>query len=306
MKQLLASLLFALGLTAHADTITVVSPYNAAHSGTPALLKIFDVANKQQSQYTFVLDFKAGANGLLALQAVDQTPQDRMALIHAGFADMLDTNTIKNEDWIPVWSLGSACWAVVSNTGAVDIAGLKAQKEIVAGGVGFGTAAHITAIEIGEKVNVPTRFVTYKSAADVVTAIAANQGPVLGMSPIRLVNSLKDKNPKLQAIAMSCPQRNPMAQNVKTLKEQGIDSVYIFNTVVAHASMNAQRRQDIAKILESAAAQIGLREILELSDMHPPQFERINVEKFHSESIAKQRDANQRYKKRIEEHRQGL
>ena len=69
MKQLLSALLISLALTAHADTVTIVSPYNAAHSGTPALLKITEAANRAQTQYTFVLDFRAGANGLLALQA---------------------------------------------------------------------------------------------------------------------------------------------------------------------------------------------------------------------------------------------
>lgn len=304
-KKIIISLLLAAGM-AHADTISIVSPYSPTHAGTPALIKITEAANRLQTQHNFVLEFKPGANGLLALQAADYSPQDKLVLVHAGYAELLDENKIKDSDFTPVWSLGAACWAVVSNTGqGNDIKSLQNRSEIVAGGVGFGTAAHITAIMIGEKLNVPVRFITYKSAGDVLVAMAGNNGPTLGMSPLAAVNALKEKNPNLHTVAMSCPRRHQSAPELKTLVEQGIKAPYIFNNVLSSAYMKSSRRAEIAKILEDATAQVGLTEIISVSAMRPPQFDKVSAEAFHNESVSTQRYLNARYKQQIENHKQG-
>lgn len=302
--KLFLTLLLFTGL-AQAENIAIVSPYSATHAGTPAMLKIIEAANRSQSQYTFILEYKPGANGLLAVQAASQFPTTKLALIHAGYVDLLDEGKIHDHDWEPIWSLGSACWAVISNGGLDnDIAGVKNLSEIIAGGVGFGTAAHITAIMIGEKFNVPVRFITYKSAADVLIALASNNGPNLGLSPLQALDSFRTKNPNLRPLAMSCPQRHHQAPQLKTLAEQGIASPYIFNTLLANKTMSSFKQSTVSKILSEATDKVGLQEIVTISAMRPPQFDGISIADFHRATVTTQRELNNRYKQQIENHRQ--
>lgn len=305
MKRLFLILLCSISVSvAAAETVSLVNPYNASHAATPALFKILGRANSSQKDYNFVMEFKAGANGLLALQAAESSPGDKVVLIHAGYADLMDNGSINPADWQPIWALGDACWAVITNHPQTqNIADLASATEILAGGVGFGTAAHVTAIAIGEKLKKPVRFVAYKSSTDVIVAMAGNTGPNLGIAPIRVFDQLKSKNSNLNMIAISCSKRHADAPGVKTLVEQGIVSSYIFNTVLVHKNMPRERRQAIAKTFEKATQDLGLNEVLALSDMYPPQFDRVGIEDFHKNRIELQRDLNRKYKSTIDNHR---
>lgn len=305
IKRLLGILLCVISTPMFAaETISLVNPYNAAHAATPALFKIIEKANSLQKDYNFVMDFRPGANGLLALQATESSPGDKIALIHAGYSDLMDSGAINDKDWSPIWALGDACWAVITNNPkSQNISDLGSVKEIIGGGVGFGTAAHVTAISIAEKLNKPVRFVAYKSSTDVIIAMVGNNGPNLGIAPVRIFEQLKDKNPNLNMIAISCTKRHNDAPGVKTLAEQGVSSSYIFNTLVAHNKMPKDRQQSIARTLEKAAQELGLKEIITLSDMYPPQFDRITAEEFHRSRIELQRSLNKKYKYVIDEHR---
>jgi hypothetical protein len=57
------------------------------------------------------------------------------------------------------------------------------------------------------------------------------------------------------------------------------------NIVVANVAMPADRRQQLAQILEQAADQIGESEIRKLSGFNPPQFDRISAQAHFTKSI---------------------
>jgi len=61
---------------------------------------------------------------------------------------------------------------------------------------------------------------------------------------------MKTKNPNLQAFAASYPTRLPMAPKVKTLKELGLESPYVFNITVAPKSMDETCHKAMAVILQ--------------------------------------------------------
>lgn len=290
MKQFLLSIflcVLASGASAR-EIITVYSPYSPGHAGTNASRKVFDVANSSQSKYQFILDFKPGAQGVLALKELNDQFDTRLAIINAAFVDNVEKNLINENDYVPVHSDGDACWAVVSTEGNVKqgISSLSKSKEIVVGSVGFGNATHLTALQIGSKYNVPVRFVPFKSNYDSMMAMVGGHGINFNLERVSIINQFVDKNPDVKILGMSCPVRHPDAPNVRTLKEQGITAPYVFNTVVAHQKMSSDKARELGNILDQATLVVGAEEIRKLSDFRPSIFDKVSAEEFHRSRIS--------------------
>lgn len=278
MKQLLFVLsMLVSSLTYASETIKIYSPYSPGHSGTPALLRIIDEANASQNVYKFNLEFKPGANQLLAIRALDEKS---LAIIAPAYVENVQEGKINEKDYVPVHAFGDACWAVVTNKP------LKGAKEFTVGGVGFGNAAHLTSLALGEKYNFDVRYVVFKSNNDALVNMAGNNGVEMVIDKFENYEGLKTKNPAMEMIAASCPKRLPQAPNVKTLKELGIDAPYIFNIMMAHRDMPSARRDVIKQILNDATVKLGDKEIFKLSAMRPPVFDNISVEKFYETSVS--------------------
>jgi hypothetical protein len=72
---------------------------------------------------------------------------------------------------------------------------------------------------------------------------------------------------------------------VATLAEQGFNTPYVFNIVIANRAMSAFKQQDIADILNRVTANIGVAQIQQISDMRPPHTN-IPVTVFYNRSVA--------------------
>lgn len=307
MRKMLTALILCLA-TASAlarETITVYSPYSAGHAGTNASRRVFEAANSMQDRYQFVLDFKPGAQGVLALKEISEQPGTRLAIINAAFVDNVEKNLINEHDYVPVHSDGDACWAVVSTAGneRQGLPSIQSAAEIVVGSVGFGNATHLTALEIGKKYNLPVRFIPFKSNFDSMLNMAAGHGVNFNLERISVIESFKTKNPNLQILAMSCPVRHPDAPNVRTLKEYGIRAPYVFNTVVAHQHMPQDRAADLGKILDQATLQVGADVIRQLSDFRPSVFDNVSAVEFHRSRLATVKSLRQQHRNAIEADR---
>ncbi len=292
MKQLLFVLSMLISSLAHAsETIKIYSPYSPGHSGTPALLRIIDEANTSQNLYKFNLEFKPGANQLLAVRALDERS---LAIIAPAYVENVQEGKINERDYVPVHAFGDACWAVVTNKP------LSGAKEFTVGGVGFGNAAHLTSLALGEKYKFDVRYIVFKSNNDALVNMAGNNGVEMVIDKFENYESLRTKNPSMNMIAASCPKRLPQAPNVKTLKELGIDAPYIFNIMMAHKDMPVARREVIKKILNDATVKLGDKEIFKLSAMRPPVFDNIDVEKFYETSISTVKRLQTKHRDKIE------
>ena len=86
--------------SAVAQTIRIQTPYTASHSGTPAMYRIIETANKIQKNYTFVLEFKPGGNQVIAVKQIDQDPQNNLAIIAASFVENTEIGQLKLEDYV--------------------------------------------------------------------------------------------------------------------------------------------------------------------------------------------------------------
>jgi len=260
-----------------AEIIKIYSPYGAAHSGTPALLKVVDQANASQDKFQFLVEFRPGANQLIAIKAIQ--PENSLAIIAPAFVDHINSGVIDQNDYVPVHALGDACWAVVTNKP------LSGAGEFTVGGVGFGNAAHLTALALGQKYNFDVRYIVFKSNAEALVNMAGDHGVEFVIDKYENYEALKIKNPKMNMVAASCPTRLPQAPDVPTLREHGIDAPYIFNITVAHRQMPATKRQEISNILNIATLHVGQDQIFKLSAMRPPIFINVDVGNFYRKSV---------------------
>lgn len=295
MKKILAGLIVALSSYASAtETIKIYSPYSPGHSATPALFRVVDTANASQKIYNFVVEFKPGGNQIIAVKSLDE---NSLAIIAPAYVDNLASGKLNESDYVPVHAFGDACWAVVTNKP------IQGQKEFVVGGVGFGNAAHLTALALGDKYKFDVRYVIFKSNNDALINMAGDNGVEFVVDKYEAYESLKTKNPKLQMIAASCPNRLPQAPNVKTLKQQGIDAPYVFNIAVASKDMSNARRVAIGNILDEATVKVGEAEIFKLSAMRPPLFDGVSADQFYHRSVALVKKLQSNYRKQIDSNK---
>lgn len=287
---MIAALFMALCSTLYAaDTIKIYSPYSPTHSGTPAMYKILEEANKSQDIYKFVLEFKPGGNQILALKSMDH---NSLSIIAPAFVENVASGKVVASDYIPVHALGDACWVVVIN------GSIKGVKEVVVGGVGFGNAAHLTALALGEKYKFKTKYIVFKSNNDALVNMVGNNGITMVVDRYESYESVKKINPNLHALAASCPSRLSQDKNLRTLKEIGIDAPYVFNITVAHKSMDPVRRKAISIILNDAQNKIGSDEIFKVSGMKTPL---VSPEQFFNTSFNTVQNLQNKYRTQIEE-----
>lgn len=272
MKYLFTALLFVASSAMAQELIKIQTPYTSTHSGTPAMLKIIEEANLIQHDYTLLLEFRPGANQTLAVREMDNNPKNQLAIIAASYVENVETGAFHPDNYVPVYSLGDACWVVISNTGDNTLKSLSNNKELIVGTVGFGNATHLTALQIAKKHNQTVTVIPFKSNFDAVVNMAGNQGVTFGIDRVQAYESLKTRNPKLSAVASSCPKRIPELPYLKTLSEQGIEAPYVFNIVVANKNMPVEKRIQLGKILDQATKNIGEPAIQEISGFVPAMY----------------------------------
>ena len=287
MKKIFTFLLLALSSLAMAkEKITVFYPYAASASNTPATIRLLDEANKIQQEIEFILEFRPGGNQSISVKAMEQDPFNSLSLIAPAYIENSKEGIINRNNHVPVWSLGNACWAVITNLGKTEngLASLARVPEITVGGVGYGNATHLTSIILGEKFNFKTRYIVFKSNTDALVNLAGNNGVNLVIDKVENFLSFKIKS-DIQVLGVSCPTRINLLPNVKTLSEQGINAPMVFNIIISHKDMPVDKRNKIRSILDSAANNIGSQTFMQLSGLRPTQFDNITPAEFYNKTI---------------------
>jgi tripartite-type tricarboxylate transporter receptor subunit TctC len=302
MKQFILAVLLSVTSTAWAsETISILSPYSANHSGTPAMYKIIDTANKSQSRYNFILEFKPGGEQIIAVRTLNENTNNRLAIIAPKFVEHTQSGKLKFDDYVPVHALGDACWAVIANVGneRQGVASLQGQAELVVGGVGFGNAAHLTSLQLAEKFGFKVRYVPFKANYDALVLMAGDNSINMVVDRVASYRQFRDRNPNIKLLGMSCLSRHPDEPKIKTLAEQGITAPFVFNITVAHKNMDAGRRAELGKILQDATRSIGRAEIQKISDMTPPVFDNVDINLYYNNSVGLVRTLLNKHKHHI-------
>jgi hypothetical protein len=267
------------------ETIVISNPLGPNHSGTPHIVAMIDQANKMQSRYNFVQEFRVGAFESISLRHILTAPGRYLAMITNTTAEAVDQGFVKLENYVPVFSQGDSCWMVIALTGKdKDLSAIKNLKEIVVGTPALGGATHLAALEIGRKYNVPVRMIVFRSNFDALINMAANNGINFVIERVSNYKQYKDKNPNMQMLAAQCPTRYPGLPEIPTLSEYGINSPYIWQQLVASRDMNPQRRKELTDIITRAEVALGRQRIFEVSDQIPPIFVGNTTEQHYQDS----------------------
>jgi tripartite-type tricarboxylate transporter receptor subunit TctC len=269
------------------ENITIYSPYSPGHSGHPAMMKIIETANIIQKDFKFQLVFKPGGEQILAVKEMDRNPENSLAIIAPKFVEHLQSSKLNKNDYSPIYALGDACWALISNLGDAEqgVSSLKGVPEVLVGGVGIGNAAHLTALQLSEKFDFKVRYIVFKSNFDALILMAGQGSINLVLERISNYENLKVKFPNIKILGLSCPIKHSLYPQIKTLKEQGIEAPYVFNIVIANKQMKVSKSNNISDILIQATKLVGAEEIQRLSDMIPPIFSNVDTEKYYNDSI---------------------
>lgn len=273
----------AVSLAQATETITIMSPYSASHSGTPAMFRIINEANSQQKDYNFILEFRPGGEQIIAVNALKEQPQSRLAIVAPKFVEHVVSGKLNKQDYVPVYALGDACWAVITSVGngRQGVASLRGLKELTVGGVGIGNATHITALELGDRFNFQVRYIPFKSNFDALVLLISDQSINMVLERVSSYLQYREKNPNVTVLGMSCPVRHPDLPEVPTLAEQRVITPYVFNILMAHATMPETKQKQLASILNNATVAVGAKEIFRLSDMTPPMFSNISTKDYY-------------------------
>ena len=295
-------LLFFLSFSAYAkETISIFSPYNAGHSGHTAIDKLLKDINQSQQDYHFVLITKPGAQGIIAIRELEKSPNNSLAIAHAGFVEHIEKNTVVRENYIPIYSVGDACWAVITTAGneLIGIESVKQLNEIVVGTVARGNSTHLTALEIGKKFNINVRLVLFKSNYDALINMVGNHG--INFTLERLVNAenYKKINQNLKVLGYSCNVRHKEKLNVRPLREQGIDVPPVFNILVSNKNMDSEKVDRFRNLFNNATRRIGYDSLSELSDMRSSVFDNIDAVQYFDRRILEFRELRKKHQNNL-------
>ena len=260
------------------EKIVIANAQGPQQSMTPQFLRIVEEANTMQTRYQFVTEFKPGGFESIAIKNMLEDPQRRLGTITNAVMEAMDRGFVNERDIVPVFSFGDSCWTIIvrggtQNQGLASLAKDKAVKDLTGGGPAPGGAAHLTALEIGQKYNLPVRYVVYKSNAEALVNMVGDEKSVnIVVERAKNFVQFRERSTGIHALAVSCPHRHALLPTVPTLSEQGIDAPYIWNFLVASAEMSLDRRRDIEDIFAQATRRVGRETTQELSDMQSPIF----------------------------------
>jgi hypothetical protein len=302
--RIVLSGVFLLSGVVHArETIVVISALSPAHSGNAHTMALVETANKIQNRFRFVQEFRVGGFESIALRQVLTDPQKYLSVNTNTVAEAVDRKFVDINNFVPVFAQGDFCWMAVALVGpkGQQLSDIGQLKEIVVGTPALGGATHLLALEIGKKYNVPVQYVLFHSNFEAFVNMVSNNGVTFVVERVSNFNQYKDKNPNMRMIGALCQERHPLVPGVKTVREQGIDTPLVWQTIFASKLMDAKRRQDISDIFSQAERQIGQQEIFKISDQTPPLFHGISSEQHFRESWKKLNQSRDRWRNSIGE-----
>ena len=206
-----------------------------AGSGTDIVARVVCDALAKAFGQSFVVDNKAGANGLIGSDAVAKAPNDGYTLLFTYAAAHVVNPVLMekmpydvNKDFSAVAQIGSGgnFLVVAPNLPVKDLkefiayAKSKGANELSYGSWGIGSGGHLSMEALNQAAGLKIKHVPFKSAAESNTALMAGHIQA-GFSAIAAALPQISAG-KLKAIAVSGPTRVKQLPDVRTMTEQGV------------------------------------------------------------------------------------
>jgi tripartite-type tricarboxylate transporter receptor subunit TctC len=182
-----------------------------------------------------IVENKTGAAGMIALADVLAQPRDGHTLLLCSYIDAINPLLYRKvsyrlDDIAPVSLIQKAYYAfTISNQlPANDLKGFVAHAKSKPGAlnygkVGSGSVTELLARQLERLAGIQMTGVTFRGTGPAVQEIAAGRLDFM-VGPLAVTIPLHEAK-KVKIIGMTSPERLPVAPDVPTLKEQGIDIV---------------------------------------------------------------------------------
>jgi tripartite-type tricarboxylate transporter receptor subunit TctC len=182
-----------------------------------------------------VVENKTGAAGMIALNEMLAQPRDGHTLLLCSYIDPTNTHLFKKvsyklEDLAPVSMVSKAFYAIVvppdspANNLKEFIALAKAKPGALNyGKVGSGSVTEIIPKQLEKQAGIQMTGVTFRGTGPAIQEVVAGRIE-FAVSPLSIAIPLFAEK-KVKIIAMTSPERLPVAPEVPTMKEQGTDIV---------------------------------------------------------------------------------
>ncbi len=238
----------ALAQTATDRPIRVVVPFAAGNTLDTALRQVAEVI-KQNSGQTVLVDAKPGGSGIIAAQHVMQAAPDGSTLLLANTSMFtINPHTFAklpydpDKHFKPVTNfLGSAMvMAVHASVPANNVAEFVAWTKANPGKVSYasftaGNSSHFAGVILNQRAGIDMTHVPFNGTPPAVQNLVGGQVqaaflPLLAVKP-------HVESGKVKVLAITSPQRSPLAPNLATFREQGYPEldIYIWAAIVAPA-----------------------------------------------------------------------
>lgn len=228
-----AAIGLAAGAVAAADPyptapITIISGF-APGGPTDAAARLAAKLMEDKLKQTVIVDTKAGANGLISIQALKRAKPDGYTLlaVTAGMATV--TPAVKKaagyeplKDFTPIAILGEFPYVLVSRTTfpANDVAGLidyakRNPGRVTYGSAGVGSSNHLAGEWFAKMAGVSITHVPYKGDSPGVADLVAGRVDVYFMTPSVALPQVQAGRMKVLGVASTAP--TPLVPGVKNL-----------------------------------------------------------------------------------------
>jgi len=192
--------------------------------------KFTDIASKY-TDATFVVENKAGAGGIVAMEYVAATKPDGYTLMYMTKSNVSKLVTTDSEldpmtfDWIAQMQIDPECVITNNTTGVVTWEQVVADAKAKGGdqlwlGPAAGGLDHVTAQMIWKAAGIEAKWVPFASGGKAKAALLGAQGVTYTGNPGEIIGK-----PDFSVAAVCTAERLPQFPDVPTFKELGIDGL---------------------------------------------------------------------------------
>ena len=259
--------------------VTIVVGTAAGGALDPFARALADQLNKQTGG-TFIVENKPGANGNLSAEAVLKAPADGHTL-WIGTQSMMTINPYafaklrwKPSDFTPIIKGAEAPLVLVTHPAvpAKDFAALStwikhSGNQAAYASFSPGTPSHFLGFQLNERLKASMVHIPYKGSVPQVTDILGGQVPLGFTQLAAAVPHIKEG--KLNAIAVTSPQRSRYLPDVPTLAELGHKDLgtTVWFGLFASAATPHTLVETIRTAAEKAQTDLGYRSRLEMLNL---------------------------------------
>ncbi|MGZ5147920.1 MAG: tripartite tricarboxylate transporter substrate binding protein [Burkholderiales bacterium] len=217
----------------------IISPYPPG-GGTDVLARVIGQKLNEKFGQNVIVENRPGANGTVGAGVAAKSPPDghTLVLVAAGYA--AGASLYKNlpydqtKDLAPVTCLASGPLVLVVHPSLP----VRSTREFVAfaksrpgqlnvGNSGTGSLPHLTAELLGSMSGIKLVHIPYKGPGAALIDVLSGQVPVYFMNVIGALPLVKSN--KLRALGVSSGERSPIAPELPTIAEAGLDGFDMTN-----------------------------------------------------------------------------